>query len=162
MNSDRAKRLFFSERVMAIMLGTGLVAIPAIFALGQAVVPRIDPTDASQVETGRRLYADACAGCHGPSPEGQPAWQKRLPNGRLPAPPHDASGHTWHHADEVLFKITKHGPKSYPDGRPTDMPAFAERMTDNEIAAVLAFIKSTWSADIQARQARTDANFRQR
>jgi hypothetical protein len=28
---------------------------------------------------------------------------QRKPDGKLPAPPHDASGHTWHHADAQLF-----------------------------------------------------------
>lgn len=145
-----------------VALGIGLVATLTIFALGRPVLPRIDPNDADQVQAGRRLYRDACASCHGSSLEGQAAWQKRLPNGRLPAPPHDASGHTWHHPDEVLFQITKHGPKAYQAGYQTDMPSFAERLTDAEIAAVLAFIKSTWPADVRTRQARTDAVARQR
>lgn len=143
-------------------LGIGLVATLTVFALGRPVLPRINPNDADQVEVGRRLYRDSCASCHGPSLEGQAAWQMRLPNGRLPAPPHDASGHTWHHSDEVLFRITKHGPKAYPAGYETDMPPFADRLTDSEIAAVLAFIKSTWPADVRTRQARTDAVSRQR
>lgn len=61
-----------------------------------------------------------------------------------------------------LFQTTKHGPKSYPAGYETDMPSFAERMTHTEIAAVLAYIKSTWPADIRTRQARPDVNSRQR
>lgn len=145
-----------------VVVGGGLVAILALFALGRTVLPRIDPTNVSQVEAGRRLYGDACASCHGLSLEGQAAWQKRLPTGRLPAPPHDASGHTWHHSDEVLFRITKHGPKAYPAGYETDMPSFAERMTDVEIAAVIAFIKSKWPADIRARQARTNIGSQER
>jgi cytochrome c5 len=47
-----------------------------------------------QLVAGKRLYAANCAGCHGAELEGQPDWMKRLPNGRLPAPPHAASGHT--------------------------------------------------------------------
>jgi mono/diheme cytochrome c family protein len=42
------------------------------------------------------------------------------------------------------------------------MPAFEKRLTDDEIAASLAFIKSTWPADIRARQARIDADARQK
>ena len=55
---------------------------------------------------GAQLYAQHCASCHGSQLEGQPNWRERLPNGRLPAPPHDDSGHTWHHPDHVLFAIT--------------------------------------------------------
>jgi hypothetical protein len=57
---------------------------------------------------GDKLYVQHCASCHGANLEGQPDWRKRLPNGRFPAPPHDATGHTWHHPDEVLFAVTKH------------------------------------------------------
>ena len=64
---------------------------------------RADPNDAAQVAEGRAVYAAQCASCHGANLEGQPDWRVRLPNGRLPAPPHDASGHTWHHPDKALF-----------------------------------------------------------
>jgi len=85
--------------------------------------------------------------CHGAKLEGQPDWRQKLPSGRMPAPPHDESGHTWHHTDEVLFGITKHGlvPGKYaPPGYESDMPAFAGKLSDGDIRAVLAFIKSHW------------------
>ncbi len=95
---------------------------------------------------GKQLYDLHCAGCHGLRLEGQPNWQRRLGNGRMPAPPHDESGHTWHHTDEVLFAITKHGlvPPYAPPGYQSDMPAFAGTLSDQEIEAVLAYIKSHW------------------
>jgi mono/diheme cytochrome c family protein len=96
---------------------------------------------------GQKLYAQHCASCHGAKLEGQPNWQKRLPSGKMPAPPHDESGHTWHHTDEVLFAITKHGlvPPYAPPGYPSDMPAFAGTLSDHEIRAVLAYIESHWT-----------------
>ena len=63
----------------------------------------------AEVEQGRQVYADQCASCHGADLEGQPDWRSPLPSGRLPAPPHDPSGHTWHHSDNVLFRIVKVG-----------------------------------------------------
>jgi cytochrome c len=57
---------------------------------------RADPLNARQVASGRSIYDRHCASCHGGNLEGQPEWRSRLPNGRLPAPPHDDSGHTWH------------------------------------------------------------------
>ncbi|WP_367178611.1 cytochrome c [Devosia sp.] len=63
----------------------------------------------AQEETGRAIYLERCASCHGVELEGQPDWMRRLPSGRLPAPPHDASGHTWHHSDRQLFDIVKNG-----------------------------------------------------
>ena len=86
---------------------------------------------------------------------GQPNWQRRLPNGRLPAPPHDESGHTWHHPDAVLFAITKHGmvPPYAPAGYQSDMPGFGSVLSDGEIRAVLAYIASHWTSPevLQAR-----------
>jgi len=149
-----------SRPVVRIALAC-VIALIAAVGLYQVFTPalpmRIDPTDRRQVEAGRRLYAEACAACHGAGLEGQPNWQKRLPDGRLPAPPHDASGHTWHHPDADLFRITKLGPAAYPAGHDTDMPAFGDRLGDADIAAILAFIKSTWPAEIRARHERLNA-----
>jgi mono/diheme cytochrome c family protein len=118
--------------------------------------PRIDPTDASQVAAGKALYRAHCASCHGANLEGQPDWRARLPSGRLPAPPHDASGHTWHHPDAVLLEIVREGPAFYAAlGVQTDMPAFGRQLSEDDMAAVIAYIKSTWPAEIQARQAQT-------
>jgi mono/diheme cytochrome c family protein len=106
--------------------------------------------DPKQLALGASVYAQHCAACHGAKLEGQPDWQKRLPNGRFPAPPHDESGHTWHHPDEVLFGITKHGlvPPYAPAGYESDMPAFAGKLSDVEIRAVLAYIRSRWSGEV--------------
>jgi mono/diheme cytochrome c family protein len=105
---------------------------------------------------GQRLYAQHCAACHGARLEGQPNWRQRMPNGRMPAPPHDESGHTWHHTDRVLFAITKHGlvPPYAPRGYESDMPAFADTLSDGEILAILAYISSHWtSSEVLAARA---------
>ena len=119
--------------------------------------PRADPRDPGRVALGAEIYRQHCAACHGTKLEGQPSWRERLPNGRLPAPPHDESGHTWHHPDEVLFGITKHGlvaGKYAPANYESDMPAFDGKLSDEEIWAVLAYIKGHWkSADILAARA---------
>lgn len=148
---------------MRVWKGAAILAVVAIAGgvlygvFGSTPPTRIDPADRTQVDLGRRLYAEACASCHGANLEGQPNWQKRLPNGRLPAPPHDASGHTWHHPDLDLFRVTKLGPAAYPAGYETDMPAFGDRLSDAEIAAILAYIKGTWPPEIRARHDRLNA-----
>lgn len=114
-----------------------------------------DPGDVAQVSRGRAIYAAECASCHGADLEGQPDWRVRLPTGRLPAPPHDASGHTWHHPDKALFAITRDGVAALaPKGYESDMPAFGPKLSDAEIWAVIAYIKSRWPAEIRERQAR--------
>lgn len=116
---------------------------------------RADPDNLSQVAVGKRIYELHCASCHGVRLEGHPDWRKKLPNGRMPAPPHDATGHTWHHADSVLFGITKYGllPGKYapPDYR-SDMPAFIGTLSKEEVWAVVAYIKSFWPREIREAQ----------
>lgn len=112
-----------------------------------------DADNPQLVGRGREVYAAHCAACHGANLEGQPGWQRELPTGGRPAPPHDASGHTWHHPDELLFTITKEGGQVVsPPGYLNLMPAFGETLSDEEIWAVLAYIKSTWPEEIRAAQ----------
>jgi mono/diheme cytochrome c family protein len=113
------------------------------------------PPDPPKLAAGQAIYEQHCAACHGAKLEGQPQWQRKLPSGRFPAPPHDDSGHTWHHPDDVLFGITKHGlvPPYAPKGYESDMPAFAGKLSDDEIRAVLAYIGSHWSSEVQKLRA---------
>ena len=115
-----------------------------------------DPTDAEQIASGETVYRDHCAECHGANLEGQPNWQQRLPDGTMPAPPHDETGHTWHHPDQQLFDYTKLGGAAVvPAPFKSAMPSFAETLSDDNIWAVLAFIKSRWherQRDIQAQR----------
>ncbi len=99
----------------------------------------------AQIEQGQVVYGNACASCHGAKLEGQANWKSPKENGRLPAPPQDASGHTWHHADGVIFGIIKNGLQPYAgEDYESDMQPFAGILSDDEIAAVVAFIKSKW------------------
>ncbi len=108
-----------------------------------------------QLTLGRGLYGEHCAACHGVDLEGEPNWRQRKPDGLLPAPPHDQTGHTWHHPDRQLFEITKRGTAALlgADYR-TAMGAFGEVLSDDEIWAVLAYIKSRWPETIRDRQAK--------
>jgi len=132
-----------------VPIGGGVwIALPFIYEESGA-----DPDDIEQVALGRNVYTRACANCHGVSLEGEPNWRNRNQNGRLPAPPHDETGHTWHHPDEVLFEITKYGYANIvPGGYRTDMPIYDGVLSDEEIWAVLAFIKSSWPESIRQRQ----------
>jgi len=113
-----------------------------------------DANSPTLVARGEAVYAQQCASCHGAKLEGQPNWRSRLPNGRLPAPPHDATGHTWHHSDKQLFDMVKNGTAGMVPGYETDMPAYKDILGDADIWAVLSFIESTWPPDIRARHAR--------
>lgn len=110
------------------------------------------------LSAGQILYTNNCASCHGAKLEGQPNWQSPNSDGILPAPPHDATGHTWHHDNELLFEYTKLGGKGALAARGiTDfnsgMPAFDGVVSDEDIWDILAFIKSTWPEREQDAQA---------
>lgn len=110
---------------------------------------------------GETLYERYCAACHGADLEGQPDWRSPGPDGVLPAPPHDETGHTWHHPDSVLFEYTKLGGKAALARQGVDfesgMPGFEEQLSDAEIWDVIAYIKSTWPERQRAIQAERSA-----
>jgi mono/diheme cytochrome c family protein len=104
------------------------------------------------VSEGAGIYTEHCAQCHGDRLEGQSNWRQRKPDGRLPAPPHDETGHTWHHPDQTLFELTKFGPARLVGGEyRSDMPGYEGVLTDQQIIAVLSYIKSRWPNDIRRR-----------
>jgi mono/diheme cytochrome c family protein len=116
------------------------------------------PDDPALVAGGRALYADYCASCHGAALEGADNWRERRADGRLPAPPHDPSGHTWHHNDAQLFAMTKYGVAALVGGDyESDMVGFGDVLSDAEIIAVLSYIKSTWPGRVRARHDQINA-----
>ncbi|MEE8258345.1 MAG: cytochrome c [Sphingomonadales bacterium] len=117
----------------------------------------LKPDDRRVVALGARVYTEACASCHGADLEGEENWREPLPGGGFRAPPHDETGHTWHHPDRQLFRITKLGRTKYmatyanrPDFN-SGMVGFEDSLTDAEIIAVLSYIKSTWPPHIKVQ-----------
>ncbi|WP_437342585.1 c-type cytochrome [Ruegeria arenilitoris] len=112
---------------------------------------------------GAALYAENCASCHGANLDGQPDWQTPDADGVLPAPPHDRTGHTWHHGDGLLFDYTKLGGEEMlkrmgVSGGKSGMPGFADSLSDQDIWDILAFIKNSWPERERAIQRqRTEA-----
>ena len=107
---------------------------------------------------GEALYKEHCASCHGAKLEGQPNWRQIGKDGLLPAPPHDRTGHTWHHDNMLLFDYTKLGGKALMEARgisglKSGMQGFRDVLTDDEIWDILAYIRSTWPQRIKRIQA---------
>jgi mono/diheme cytochrome c family protein len=115
--------------------------------------------NAQVIAAGQKIYQANCAACHGDDLQGEANWQQPKATGRMPAPPHDETGHTWHHSDELLFNLTKYGIarlSNNPDYQ-TDMPIYEDVLKDDEIIAVLAYIKSTWPTEVQQRHDQINA-----
>ena len=110
----------------------------------------LKPDDQDLVDLGKLVYKNNCASCHGVNLEGQERWREPDAAGYMPAPPHDETGHTWHHPDEYLFLMTKYGLEEIIGQEyPNNMPAYKDILSDEEILASLSFIKSTWSREIK-------------
>jgi mono/diheme cytochrome c family protein len=135
----------------AALIGAALYA----FTNGSAEIDRVvlRDKDPAIVALGANVYEANCASCHGADLEGQANWRSPGEDGRLPAPPHDEAGHTWHHDGDTLFQLTKYGVGvliNDPDYA-SNMPIYEGVLSDEEIVAVLSYIKSTWSEGIRAR-----------
>lgn len=145
--------------ISAVAAAALLLSYLALRSTDDDPVSRLRPDDAGLVAKGGAIYVAQCASCHGLKLEGQPDWRTRGADGLLPAPPHDASGHTWHHPDDTLFRITKFGVAKI-IGDPnykTAMPAYEGRLSDEEIVAVLSWIKAQWPASIRQRHDQMNA-----
>lgn len=148
-----------NRRVLTTILVSVMTAMVILALLGWFVWRDPGPhedgdSDSQLVARGTIVYQAHCASCHGANLEGQANWWRRNADGTLLAPPHDATGHTWHHSDDLLFKITKWGSTSVvgPNYK-SNMPGFSEVLNDGDIWAVLAYIKSSWPVEIQEAQA---------
>ena len=139
----------------AIIIGGGFLGYEFLLSDRADSPFMFQPENTAVVMQGKIVYAEHCASCHGENLGGEANWRQRKPSGRLPAPPHDETGHTWHHADKSLFNLTKYGPQYVAGpGYQSDMPAFDGVLSDDEIIAAMSFIKSTWSA--RERQAQDE------
>jgi mono/diheme cytochrome c family protein len=110
--------------------------------------------DPPTVKLGKQVYMERCASCHGRYLQGQPLWQLVDENSHRRAPAHDQTGHTWLHGDESLFFMTEYGHFADVPGTATSaMPAFKGVLADQDILAVIAFIKARWPVGLRVLQA---------
>ena len=141
------QRMFWPG-LLALALVLGLAACTGQAATSVAPVTPYPTLDAAQVARGREVYIQSCASCHGPNAEGAVNWATPGPDGLGLAPPHDDTGHTWHHPDRVLYETIYSGMNDpLRSGSPLRMPAFGEILSDSDIRAVIEYFKSLWSAE---------------
>jgi len=100
----------------------------------------------SQAATGKIVFAQNCANCHGKNAEGTPNWKQPLADDSYPPPPLNGSAHTWHHPMPTLKRTINNG--GIPLGG--KMPAFKDKLSEEEKDAVIAFFQSKWGDEIYA------------
>ena len=151
MRLSRTTQIAVYGGAMVVVLVAGIVAMSFLDTTEAPATGMLRPDDPSIVEAGRTIYVDSCAGCHGANLEGQMVPSAAGSDELVLAPPHDGSGHTWQHPDQVLFDLTKFGASGVICLEPVDkeMPVFEDVLMDEQIVAVLSFIKSTWPEEIQ-------------
>jgi mono/diheme cytochrome c family protein len=134
-----------------------LSGVPSLSELAGTPAAEVQPLPtlaAGEIALGQELYAIHCASCHGAELEGEANWQLQNKDGTFRAPPHDASGHTWHHGDRLLLESIRLGGERLPDdiGGVSQMPAFEGVLDEGQMKAILTYIKSTWPEDIRQVQ----------
>ena len=131
-----------SRALLRLPALAGVCAIISLISLACSSSPSQD------LEAGRALFVANCSACHGAGGEGQPDWHIRNDDGTAPAPPLNGEGHTWHHADGLLYRIVSQGGAISESldvpGFKSAMPAFGETLTREEIISVLTYVKSLW------------------
>ena len=149
--------------VIALLVGAATGYFWVLPALKDDQPVWIAPANGELRLQGKVLYDQYCASCHGVDMQGQFNWRTPLASGRLPAPPHDVTGHTWHHPDWQLRSMIKDGfipGVTAPSGYESDMPAFGAVLNESQIDVILAYIKSFWPE--QALQAQREISLKSR
>ena len=129
------------------------LAVGVMFAAAsQAIIARVNAetplSDTDLVNSGRPVYEQYCASCHGANAEGAPNWQERDSHGELPAPPHNAEGHTWRHSDADLYEMVSRGWRDpFNKSMRLTMPAFGGALTPEQIRAVIGYLKTLWTQE---------------
>ena len=125
---------------IALLLGVGAIAALAISSRlgqrgpGELAFPSYSP---EQVAQGEQYYQANCATCHGATGAG---------DARAGVPALNGSMHSWHHGDSQIAGLIRRGG--------IQMPAVGADWSDEQIIAVLAYIKQWWAPQQRATQAR--------
>jgi len=109
--------------------------------------------DQATVDQGAALFSQNCASCHGTNAEGTADWKKTDANGNFPPPPLNGSAHAWHHNKELLKRTIREGGAKL-GGL---MPGFADKLSDEEINAVIAYFQSKWPDSVYQKWAGANA-----
>ena len=97
----------------------------------------------AMISAGAKLYKDNCAACHQESGRGVPSVYPALADNRAVTSPVIAN----------VIRVVLHGgfaPSTAGNPRPYGMPPFAQSLRDDEVAAVVTYIRNAWGNEANA------------
>ena len=146
-NAERSVRRFLALLALTAGLALSAVGCSQSESGGASGISASGTTQTS----GAQIFAARCAVCHGAQGQGAANWKIRDEDGRLPPPPLNGDGHTWHHADGVLYRIVRDGGADFgaSGGSGSNMPSFGETLGREQIVEVLEYIKTLWADKTQ-------------
>src|SRR5260370_14946252 len=140
-----------------LLMGAMLTAVSHV-----AIVRAADDApslDLGLVSSGRTIYEQYCASCHGANARGASNWQERDERGELPAPPHNSEGHTWRHSDAELLEMVGKGWRDpFNKTKRLTMPAFGDVLSQQQIVAVITYLKTLWTLEQRQFQSEVSRN----
>ena len=102
-----------------------------------------------QVARGEVLYRQNCAECHGQDAEATENWKQTDANGNYPPPPLNGTAHAWHHDMDILRRQIREGGVKLGGV----MPAFKDKLSEQQIDLAIAYFQSKWPDDLYAKWA---------
>ena len=121
----------------AVLVAGALILITRTPAQGEPVQESTVPNEV--LALGETIYSANCTSCHGAEGEGYASIQN--------APALNGSEHAWHHPDEQIIGLIRQGGMQ--------MPAVGADWSDEEVEAVLSYVKAWWTPQQRAAQAGT-------
>jgi mono/diheme cytochrome c family protein len=150
-------RLYTVVLALALM---GLLVACAPPAASGVAVQGVSLTEADLIQ-GHILYTAYCAGCHGDHGQGQfpgaAALQPSPITNRIGAPPHDDTGHSWHHSDDLLVRYVLEGGFTDPAAF-YPMPGFGGLLTVDDARQIVGYIMTLWTDEQRMMQKQTTAD----
>jgi mono/diheme cytochrome c family protein len=113
------------------------------------------PPSVDAMRAGEAIYVDSCSACHGGSGEGQPRY----------FPPLAGDASVQARDPTTIVRIILAGSRSVPTpAAPSTpaMPAFAWKLSDDEVASVATFVRNSWGNRAPAVQRAGVAKLRKR
>lgn len=139
--SNKQKKVPHYDFLQIIFIIATVVLISFLIFWPTVKIPEdnfFDIRDQNLIVVGKKVYAQHCVACHVINLDSKAS----LLNGMTHARSISAASN---HTNAELFQIVKNGLNHSHHGKDTKMPAFRKFLSDNEIIAVVTYMRSTWA-----------------